>query len=560
MRKFAIVAAALIAAVSAGYCQTSEKTDRGLVALRNADGSVYVGWRLLLEDKKDAGFHVYRRLADKEERLTPKPIIDGTNFVDSTAPKEGKASYFVRPVDGEKEGPPSPAVAVADSPAGSSYVSFKLNGDYDVQKVALADLDGDGKYDYVIKQPNLNVDPYEAPGYWHKSPGTYKIEAYTSEGKHLWTHDMGWSIEQGIWYSPYVAYDLDADGKADVYAKAGEGDPRDPNGRVMEGNEWLVQLDGLTGKVKNKVPWPERTGIDKYNYWSRNLMGIAYLDGKHPSLILIRGTYTLIKVEALDAQLKTIWRWTSADEKQKYAAQGMHGVHAADVDGDGFDEIVLGSAVLDHNGKGLWTTEMGHPDACYVGDIDPNNPGLEIFYGIEPKKQRDAVMLVDARTGRKLWGFDGPTRHVHGQGMCADILAEYPGQECYAGEKDKSQHWLYAADGRRIGEKDIGGLAPRACFWDADTQKEMVGEKSIRKFQGKTLLELDGKGKIVLIADCLGDWREELIVCCPGELRIYTTTIPATTRRTCLMQDRLYRLDVVAASMGYFYPPQLSGR
>jgi rhamnogalacturonan endolyase len=559
--RFPVAAVALSAISFACPAQTGERIDRGLVALRNADGSVYVGWRLLASDGNDAAFNLYRRAADKDERLTPKPLADSTNFVDSTATKEGKIAYFVRPVVAGREGDPSPPILVADAPPGGSYVSIKLAGAYDVQKVAVADLDGDGRYDFVIKQPNHNVDPYEAVGYWHKSPGAYKLEAYTADGKHLWTHDMGWSIEQGVWYSPYVVYDLDGDGRAEVYAKAGEGDPRDANGRVMEGPEWLVQIDGLTGQIKRKIPWPDRTGFDRYNYWSRNLMGVAYLDGKRPCLIVIRGTYSLIKVDAYDAELKCVWRWKSTDQKdRKYSAQGMHGMHAADVNGDGRDEIILGSAVLDANGRGLWSTEMGHPDACYVGEIDPNNPGLEIFYGIEPRKKQDAVMLVDARTGRKLWGFDGNTIHVHGQGMVADILPEYPGQECYAGEKDKSQFWLYAADGRRIGDRDIGGLAPRAVWWDADPQKEMVSDKAIRKFQGKTLLETDGKGKVVLIADILGDWREEVVMSCPGELRIYTTTIPATTRRTCLIQDRLYRLDVAAASMGYFYPPQLSGK
>ncbi|MBE9511982.1 MAG: hypothetical protein IMY71_14025, partial [Bacteroidetes bacterium] len=40
---------------------------------------------------------------------------------------------------------------------------------------------------------------------------------------------------------------------------------------------------------------------------------------------------------------------------------------------------------------------------------------------------------------------------------------------------------------------------------------------------------------------------------------IYSTTIPTDTRRICLMQDRQYRLGVTAASMGYFYPPQIGG-
>ena len=51
------------------------------------------------------------------------------------------------------------------------------------------------------------------------------------------------------------------------------------------------------------------------------------------------------------------------------------------------------------------------------------------------------------------------------------------------------------------------------------------------------------------------DWREELIVTVSGELRIYTTTIPAGDRRVCLMQDPLYRLDVCIQAMGYTQCP-----
>jgi rhamnogalacturonan endolyase len=60
------------------------------------------------------------------------------------------------------------------------------------------------------------------------------------------------------------------------------------------------------------------------------------------------------------------------------------------------------------------------------------------------------------------------------------------------------------------------------------------------------------------MGDFIGGWREELITAVRGEMRIYSTTIPATNRRVCLMQDPLYRMDVVMQTMGYFYPPQLS--
>ena len=41
-------------------------------------------------------------------------------------------------------------------------------------------------------------------------------------------------------------------------------------------------------------------------------------------------------------------------------------------------------------------------------------------------------------------------------------------------------------------------------------------------------------------------------------MRIYTTTIPATDRRVCLMQDPIYRTDVIHAAMGYYQIPMLS--
>jgi rhamnogalacturonan endolyase len=63
---------------------------------------------------------------------------------------------------------------------------------------------------------------------------------------------------------------------------------------------------------------------------------------------------------------------------------------------------------------------------------------------------------------------------------------------------------------------------------------------------------------VIGIADCFGDWREEIIVSVEGELRIYSTTIPATRRNVCLMQDPLYRQDAALQAMGYIYPPQLS--
>jgi rhamnogalacturonan endolyase len=386
---------------------------------------------------------------------------------------------------------------------------------------------------------------------------------------------MGWAIETGTWYSPYVVYDCDADGKAEVYLKFGEGDLRGADGRVFAGPEYLARLNGMTGELERKTPWHDRTGYGGndggYNRSNRNFLAIAYLDGQTPSIIMQRGTYGLIKLAALNANLDRIWDWTSSQESGKYAGQGSHGFVAADVDGDGRDELVYGAACVDDDGQGLWTLGMGHPDVCYVGEVDPARSGLEVFYGFETRQKKNGVCLVDAQTGALIRGYDGATTHVHNQGMCADILPDRPGLECFAGEKDRSAHWFYDAGGVLISDEAFGGLSPRAARWDADLQREIMVEiqKSSSgarryvllgtgfRYSGNNAISVI-EGRPIAIADCLGDWREEIITTVEGELRIYSTTVLSEDRRVCLMQDRLYRNYVAVQSMGYWYPPLMS--
>jgi len=534
-----------------------EHLDRGVIALPRSGGEVYVGWRLLTSDTDGIGFNVYR--SEKPDSgyilLNDQPITDSTNYLDETASSKNTYYYIVKSVVYGKEVGFSRVVEVTASQDGQSYIGIPFQGKYTAQKVAIADLDGDGMMEYVIKQPNFNTDPYQQPGYWKKSEDTYKIEAYRQDGTFMWQYDMGWAIEEGIWYSPIVVYDIDGDGKAEVYVKAGEGDPRDPDGKVTSGPEYLIKLDGETGQIVDKTDWLSRDGIGDYNRYSRNMMAVAYLDGKNPHLIMLRGTYTLIKIAALDGNLKQKWYWESSGEYKDYSGQGLHGLHGADIDGDGRDELVIGGAAIDGDGTPMWNLREGHPDIAYVANIDPDRPGLEIFYGFERRHDKGAVCLVDAKTGERLWAYDGPTTHVHGQGMVADIDLSRPGMECYAGERDGSKHWLYDPKGNLISDERLGSLSPKAAYWDGDQHKEIVLDGKISKYKGQSYDRIEGQ--ILAIADCLGDWREEIITSLEGELRIYSTTIPAETRRTSLMQDRQYRLGIAEEAMGYYYPPQL---
>ncbi|NOZ20732.1 MAG: hypothetical protein GXP25_06540 [Planctomycetes bacterium] len=555
-----------------------ERLDRGVVAMRTPQG-VYVGWRLLKGDPADIAFDVFRKIEGGQQvKVNGAPVRETTDFLDTSAPADATPVYTVRPA-GAKEGffeklfgqrPRSPEgsakTAVCKGPA--PYVSVKLDGDHKFQKIGFVDLDGDTRLDYVIKQPEKNIDP--CGSYWYRSPDTYKIEAYTHDGKLLWRNDLGWAIERGIWYSPFIAHDLDGDGKAEVAAKIGEGDPRNEKeeGRVTSGPEWMVVWDGMTGKELDRAPWPSRDGFRSYNVASRNQMAVAYLDGKTPCLLALRGTYGRMKVHAYqfkDGKLKLLWKYDNEKLPRRYWGQGEHFTHAIDVDNDGRDEVMLGSIMLDDNGIPLWTTGMGHNDHGYVGDIDPHRPGLEIYYGVETHAQKNGMCLVDAPTGKFIWGFGEPTRHIHAAGMCADIDPTVPGLECFGLDclskkpSIRKGPWLWAANGKLLWFDKP--LLPKTyslnpIYWDADLQKEILRGGKIFDYAGGNVAHI-GAGR-VLIADVIGDWREEVIASFPGEIRIYSTTIPATDRRVCLLQDPIYRADVTMDTMGYTKEPMTS--
>jgi rhamnogalacturonan endolyase len=234
------------------------------------------------------------------------------------------------------------------------------------------------------------------------------------------------------------------------------------------------------------------------------------------------------------------------------------------VDNDGRDEVVLGSCVLDDDGKGLWSTGLGHPDCCFLGDLDPDRPGLEIFYNIEPGHKENGACLVDARTGEIIWGLKEQTFHA-GSGMASDIDASLPGCECWVSEDGKGDpkkqkysgnppRWLFSIKGEILArDKQVPPF--RAVYWDADSQRELIRGGQIAKHGSKNILTKGIEGSQSFWADIIGDWREELVTSVKGELRIYTTTIPATDRRICLLQDPIYRHDVAHLAMGYVQVP-----
>ena len=540
-----------------------EPMGRGLIALQTKTG-VYVGWRLLKDDPADIAFDVFREKDAQRVKLNAAPLRQTTDFVDTNA-FDAAAKYTVQPVAGFGE----KSQTVSATPFGLSktpYIRIPLTStNATVQKVGIGDLDGDGVYDYVIKQPGENIDPWSK--YWYKSPETFKLEARKGDGTLLWIKDLGWNIERGMWYSPMIVADLNGDGRAEVAAKIGpDEDMRDPDGRVQKGPEWVAVFDGMTGNEIARAPWPSRDGFEEYNLASRNQLAVAYLDGKTPCLIVMRGTYGLMLADAWQlkaGKLERLWSYSNESLPGNYRGQGAHNCLCADVDNDGRDEVVMGSVALDDDGSVLWCTGKGHPDAHYFGDIDPVRPGMEIAYIIETRQRKEGgIHLLDPVTGKFIWQLGEPTVHVHSCGMCTDIDPMQPGLEIYGADandhKVTEHRWLFSSDGRvlKSGKALDFGFGVPSAWWDADLQRELIRGRAI-DYEGGSVSE-SIEGSVIMIADVVGDWREEVLTTVKGELRIYTTPIPAMDRRVCLMQDAPYRMRTTMNAMGYYQTPILS--
>lgn len=598
-----------------------EKIDRGVVAMRTEDRKVYVSWRLLRTDPADTAFNVYRRTDDGAPvRLNPEPLTRTCDFIDATAAPDHAHTWNVRAVVAGREVESGPlvdrsvATLAANGPA-QNYRAIKLKEDVtSVSIVGIGDLDGDGVYDFVVKHPGGGKDP----GRITVSRDTYKFDGYNGRtGEFMWRIDLGWNVDMGIWWTPMVVRDLDGDNKAEVClrtkpyaATLAEALPGARTGNALEGPEWLSVYDGSTGQLIDQVDWIELESVQHWgdntgNRASRHLMGVAYLDGKTPAVLAIRGTYGVMKIDAWmleNRKLKKIWRWTNERAPFLFHGQGAHGLQVGDIDGDGCDEIINGAIAIDNDGRSMWSTGLGHGDRLYLTDIDPARPGLEIAYICEDAQPQLGVNLRDARNGDLIWGAREPhLDNAIDQVSVGDIDPSHPGMEVWINKGLKQL--FYTAQG-----KPIPGPVPTTSelvWWDADLLREQLSSfggggrggrgpeaapttaaaeattktgspvpatpgrgagglgnftRSVGKWHNGALHPITAgiQGSVQHVVDLQGDWREEIVTFTNGELRIYATTIPARDRRVSLMQDPIYRHSVTFRSMGYAHVPQVS--
>ncbi|XAE59280.1 rhamnogalacturonan lyase [Termitidicoccus mucosus] len=589
-----------------------ENLDRGVVAVRASESSAFVSWRLLGTETADAAFDIYRSTdGGAPVKLNKTPLAQGTNFTDHAADFSRGNTYTVRAVSREagKELPrddvkaaTAPNTLPANAPV-RQYISVPLRIPeggttpdgaayaYNASDCSVGDLDGDGEYEIVVKWDPTNSHDNAHDGY----TGNVYLDAYKLDGTFLWRIDLGKNIRAGAHYTQFQVYDLDGDGIAEVACKTADGtvdgtgriigdakaDYRNERGRILSGPEYLTVFNGRTGATMATVDYVPPRGGDgsgwgdpRGNRVDRFLACVAYLDGRRPSLVMCRGYYTRAVIAAWDwrdGKLTRRWVFDSDDGtpgNRDYRGQGAHNVLVGDVDHDGCDEIIYGAAAIDHDGKGLYSTGLGHGDAQHLTVMDPSGKDMQVWMVHEsPKQYRDAAIeFRDARTGKLIFGRAGEEWGDVGRGVAADIDPRTPGYEMWA-----SRGALYDCKGNVISEK-----TPRQknflLWWDGDFLRELLDGVTISKWNWETeksdVLFTDAecasnngtKATPCLSGDIFGDWREEVVWRTKDnrELRIYTTTIPTTHRLFTLMHDRQYRTAIAWQNTAYNQPPHPS--
>ena len=585
-----------------------EQLNRGVVAVRTADGKVAVSWRTLMSDTKGQAYDIYRNGV----KLNAESLTTGGTFFVDEHPLPGDATYRVSRCSDNSESPErsddSNYTLPADAPIG--YIPIPLQkpeGRYTANDASVGDIDGDGQYEIFLKWEPWNARDNSHDGY----TDPVLIDCYRLDGTWLWRINLGRNIRAGAHYTQFMVYDFDGDGRAELMCRTADGtidgtgqvigdstaDYRNAAGRILEGPEFLTVFDGLTGHALDTKPYvPQRGNVSawgdaKANRSDRFLAAVAYLgaqqrlpqlgeDGRGlPSAVFCRGYYTRSVLAAWDwdgKELRQRWvfdtdnpRWAS------YAGQGNHNLRVADVDGDGLDEITYGSMCVDHDGTGLYNTGFGHGDALHLV-ADPKDNALYIWDCHE--NRRDGSELRNARTGDVV--FQIKSRDDVGRCMAADIDPTNPGLEMWSTDS----HGIRNMKGEIVGAaKDAddpqhnNNLVMRGrwlsvnfgIWWDGDLLRELLDRQTVTKYdwEQRTIVELqrfDGqfnngtKSNPCLAADILGDWREEVLVRNreSTELRLYVSTIPTPYRINCLMEDIPYRLSVATQNVAYNQPSE----
>lgn len=523
-----------------------QSVDRYLLALPRGKGRVFLAWRLLKDDALNLAFDIERRLpGDQWQVMSSSPVTDSTNFLDET-PNEMTYKYRVVALTRDVREPSAPVTVDAGAEATIKVVDAPLMSPAaSTHHLVAGELLNDGRMGFVCTC---------------RQEGQLFLDAYDSDGKHLWRRPLGYptSIYIGHTCGPYLAWDVNHDGRTEVICRRAKGGWESeieaakrtcPEEYPLENEikadprpeDMLCALDGETGEVVWEVPWPGRT-FEAH-------MTLAYIRGRDacPSLVIHDGRpYGESRLYAVDgANGALVWQVTQA-------RPSGHNLDVADIDEDGVQEVICGGMCYNSNGTVRWEAEpFGHTDISKPAKIDPNREGLQIWYAVE--SNNPGVYFVD-KDGKTI--FKEKFRHAH-YGWIVRHTAKIPGLQPHTAEDARHEyggaqagmreeghfpiflpdgsHWLNLTDWQRKNFVPVHwDEGPEVTFVIRKEDKRVVRLKEngeIEDVPGGKLLENGQYGRNMLCADVIGDFRENIVTVDTEQNRLLVLANPTMAHR-----------------------------
>lgn len=371
---------------------------------------------------------------------------------------------------------------------------------FGAETLRIGDLNGDGAPDLLFVQSIFLTREISC------------LTATTIRGEKLWQVGAP-SAENGRIYSdlPVQIYDWDNDGWNEVlyvrqarYTELYEG-PHRERARRYEGNATMVVLDGLTGKEKHSFPLPAPAD-DCFLF--ANLTG----RGRREDLV-VKDRYW--NMWGVSHEGDTLWHWSGSTG---------HYPAIADVDEDGRDEVFVGFALIDHDGKVIFERDPGdaHQDAATIVRIADGT--WRLLFG------NGGVHCVTV-DGRELWQHPlREAQHVVAGKFRNDSEVQFAVIERGFPRTPEGRPailYLYDLNGREIWRREQA----RGSWCAAVVEIDWFGGGQPRALlvynlgEGKPALLYDGQGNIVAElpfaaggpfyasrADVWGDGRDEVIL------------------------------------------------
>ncbi|MFW6279247.1 MAG: hypothetical protein ACOC2G_03560 [Bacillota bacterium] len=236
-------------------------------------------------------------------------------------------------------------------------------------RMFLGDLTGNNRLDVLMVQPDTGIDDRYVP---HQ---VQALTAYDLEGNILWQKGEVGQKKRGAGSDiPVQIYDIDGDGYNEVLC-------------VME-KEFII-LEGQTGQVKNSYQLPGKEAHD--------CIIIANLtNSKKAQDIILKDRYH--KMWALNNDFEVLWT---------HEGNIGHFPWPVDINDDGFDEIMAGYDLLDHQGNVLWSCQDldDHADCIAVGDVNQDGKKELVIGG-------SCTVMYD-RQGKEIWRYNGSVESQH---------------------------------------------------------------------------------------------------------------------------------------------------